>query len=104
MNTATLLDMWQDEQRTDGVAVTAAAQTPGLVVSSKPAVQAVSSPPDGSVTDSHEDLPGPVRLPVAGTGPALSAQQLQPDIEPVRVDGVRLLVHHRSGRTASASC
>lgn len=75
----------------DPVTVFGVAQTPGDVIPAQPAVGTFPLPANPSVGDSYSAPPTPLCLPVAPTRQPLLTQHLRPEIEPVRVLGVRLL-------------
>ena len=76
---------------TDIVTTIRAAETPGLIIFSKPAVITASSP-DSSVTHWYRNVSSPLYLPVTATSQAISTQQLRPVIKPVWVIRVWLIL------------
>ena len=61
-----------------------ASQSPGLIVPSKPAVSSVSSPGHSPFSHRYVNSASPLHLPVTATGQSSLAQQLFPEVEPVR--------------------
>lgn len=76
----------------DGESSRRTAQTPGVLVHSKPAGGAVAFPPDAFVGDGHVHHSPPLQLPVAATSQTSSREQLAEALEPVRVLLVLLVV------------
>ena len=71
-----------------------ALQTPGLIISSKPALSFVSFCYDSFVRHRYINHSSPLDLPVTATGQTISAQQLLPAVKPLWVIRVRLLHFH----------
>lgn len=70
---------------TGTLAILRAAQTPGLISTSKPAAQTAPPPDDPPVAHCNTNVSLPLNLPVTETSQPVGAQNLVPVVKPLRM-------------------